>query len=132
MTAQPGISPLAGSSTIKRLGYGHGGARDVDRGLREQAAVDRRAGAERDRALAQHDALGLRAGEQVRVACDLPEDVLRLRTAAQDHLRVCAHLEVAGDLKDPHVVRPARDLDVGRNGYARSKLVEAGLERQAA
>src|ERR1700712_3662254 len=79
--------------------------REIDRRLRQQAAVDAGPCPERDRCLREYDALGVRRGSERHCACDLPDDVLGLGAAREHHPGGCAECQIVTDLKDPGVVR---------------------------
>ena len=59
----------------------------------------------------------VRGRTEGRVAGDLPDDVLRLRAAAEHHVLGRVDGEITAGLEDPGVVGAASDGHVGRNGH---------------
>ena len=51
----------------------------------------------------------------------LPEDVLRICAAGQDHVNPAPHPKILRTLKDPHVIWPAREGDVGSRYVTRER-----------
>src|SRR3954471_15363038 len=111
---------------------GDGGLIDCHLGLGERPSVHGRAGQQGDAGLAEKHSFEMRGRAQGRLAGDLPEDVLRLRAAAQRDGLTRRHDQVAAGLEDPDVARAARDRHVARNGHAAGPLVESWRERLTA
>src|SRR4051812_11320447 len=83
-----------GASALLVRGRGDGALLDVDRGLRQQSAVDRCAGEQGDRSLAERGAFEVGRRVEGHGTADLPEDVLRNRATGEHDALAAAHGQV--------------------------------------
>lgn len=99
---------------------------------RQGSAIQRAAGIHRDGLVGKDRALEYREGADDRRCPDLPEDILRLRTAREDDVDHGSHLQIGRDLEDPDVIRATGEREVRTGNQRRaSELVEARGEVEA-
>jgi hypothetical protein len=93
--------------------------------LRKDAAVQGRSSLEQNASLDQKDALHVCTCSNLDKALNLPEDILCLYTARQDHFLTRRYHQVPRHLNDEDVVGPASEGDVRVNGDVRLEGVDA-------
>lgn len=96
--------------------------------LRQQSAVPRCAGIQRDRFCGEYHALEVRGRSNGHTSstADLPEDVLGQRSTGQQHARGTRLGEIACHLEYPDIIGATIECDIRIYQYAGAPLVETG------
>jgi hypothetical protein len=101
---------------------------EAARRLREDTAVQGGTSNERNVGLDQEDALHVRTCHHRDITCNLPEDVLRLCAACQDHTKARILLQVLRNLNDEDVSVRAVEGDVTGEEDICTEGVDAGRQ----
>src|SRR5580698_6411993 len=103
-----------------------------NRGLREQPAVNRRAGLHGNLCLVENDTLETRCSSHGHLAGDLPEYILRSGATAQRDGFAAGDVQILRNLENPDIVWATLQNDVRRYADITGPLVDARMNDKAA